>query len=181
MAFAQIEDLQGTVELVIFPRLWEATRELWEQERILVVRGKVSLRGREPSIIVDSVTNQITTLHPVGEAAPPPSYEVAGPYPYDEPLPLPPASQRASVRVHVRVTLARGQDMERVIQRLGEVYDLLLRYPGEDRFSLYVENGGQGRIEISFPNDQTGHCVELEQKLRTLVGAGSVRVEPIDS
>ena len=69
--------------------------------------------------------------------------------------------------------------MEQVIQRLGQVYDLLQRYPGEDRFSLYVENGGQGRIQISFPNDTTGHCPELEQELRTLVGPGTVRVERI--
>ena len=70
--------------------------------------------------------------------------------------------------------------MENVIQRLGQVYDLLRRYPGEDHFSLYVENGGQGRIQINFPNDTTGHCMELEQELRVLVGAGTVRLESAD-
>lgn len=155
MAFAQIEDLQGTVEVVIFPRVWEETKELWEPERILVVRGKVNFRGREPSILVDSASNEITTAHPVDPSDNPPA---RGP-------------------VHLHVTVPRGKDMESVIQRLGEVYDLLRRYPGQDRFSLYVENGGQGRIQISFPNDTAGHCVELEQALRGLVGAGTVRLE----
>jgi DNA-binding transcriptional regulator LsrR (DeoR family) len=41
-----------------------------------------------------------------------------------------------------------------------------------------VENGGQGRVRIDFPNDTTGHCLELEQRLRGLVGAGSVSVVP---
>jgi DNA polymerase-3 subunit alpha len=160
MAFAQIEDLQGTVEVVIFPRLWEETRELWEAERILVVRGKVSLRGRDPSIIVDSATNEIAVARPMEDVEP---------------------SQPPKGPVHLHVTVSRSQDLEQVIQRLGRVYDVLQRYPGEDRFSLYVENGSQGRIRISFPNDTTGHCVELEQELRAMLGAGTVQVEPMEN
>ncbi len=174
MAFAQIEDLQGSVELVIFPRVWEGTKDLWEPDRILVVRGKVNLRGREPSIIVDSVTNEITTVHPIGEPdPPPPELEVAGRSTDErgQPQSVPP--------VHVHVLVPRSRNMEQVIQRLGQVHDLLQHYPGEDRFSLYVENGGQGRIQISFPNDNTGHCPELERKLRTLVSPGTVRVERV--
>jgi DNA polymerase-3 subunit alpha len=161
MAFAQIEDLQGTIEVVIFPRTWEETRELWEPERILVVQGKVNLRGREPSIIVESATNEIVTVHPLAETAPPPS---------------PPARRL----VHLHITVSRNRDMEQTIRRLGQVYDLLSSYPGEDRFSLYVENGSQGRVQIQFPNDTTGHCVELEEKLRALLGAGTIRVVSMD-
>jgi DNA polymerase-3 subunit alpha len=161
MAFSQIEDLQGTVEVVIFPRLWEETRDLWEPEHILVVRGRVSVRGREPSILAESVTNEILTVHTREDRS------------------LPAASSSDARPVHIHVTVARNHDMEHTIQRLGQVYDLLRSYPGEDRFSLYVENGGHNRIQIEFPNDATGHCLELEQKLREMVGAGAVQVEPI--
>jgi DNA polymerase-3 subunit alpha len=160
MAFAQIEDLQGTIEVVIFPSVWEDTKDLWEPERILVVRGKVSLRGREPSLIADSATNEITTAHPADE-------------PEQAPQPTGP--------VHIHVTLARSSNLEQVIRQLGQIYDLLERYPGDDRFSLYVENGHQGRFLIEFPNDSTGHCPELEQELRVLVGARAILVEPIGS
>ncbi|MFN2226597.1 MAG: DNA polymerase III subunit alpha, partial [Anaerolineae bacterium] len=156
MAFAQIEDLQGTVELVIFPRIWQETAEMWVPERILVVRGRVSVRDREPSIIVDSVTNEITTVH-APALAPEPEPE-RGP-------------------VHLHVTIPRNADMEQTIRRLGQVYDVLVSYRGDDHFSLYVENGGRGRIQIQFPNDATGHCLELEQRLRDLVGAGAIKVE----
>ena len=157
MAFARIEDLQGTVELVIFPRVWEQTRELWEPERILVVRGKVSLRGRDPSIIVDSATNEITTVHLP-----------------DQPGPALPSEGL----VHIHVVVPRSSDLEQVIKRLGQIYELLQHYSGQDRFSLYVENGSRGRVQIDFPNDTTGYCVELEQELRALVGTGTIRVEP---
>lgn len=159
MAFAEIEDLQGTVEVVLFPRIWQETRELWEPDRILVVRGKVSARGQGFSIIADSVTNEITVIHSVEKLEAPTSPK--GP-------------------VHLHITIPRSDDLEQIIQRLGQVYDLLRRYPGQDRFSLYVENGSQGRIQLSFPNDTTGHCVELEQELRALLGAGTLRVEPLE-
>ena len=158
MAFAQIEDLQGTLEVVIFPRVWEQSRELWEPERVLVVRGKVSLRGREPSLIVDSATNEITTARPREDVSPPPSV--------------------LQTPVHIHVSIPRSPDLEQLIKQLGQIYDLLQSFPGEDHFSLYVENGGQGKLQIDFPNDTTHHCPQLEQRLRALVGAGTITVEP---
>ena len=158
MAFAQIEDLQGTLEVVVFPRVWEQTRELWEPERVLILRGKVNFRGREPSLIVDSATNEVLSARPRDE--------------------IPPPSAPTRDLVHLHISVPRSQDLQYLIQRLGRVYDLLQSYPGEDRFSLYVENGGQGRVQIDFPNDKTRHCPELEQQLRALVGMGTVAVVP---
>jgi DNA polymerase-3 subunit alpha len=161
MAFGQIEDLQGTLELVVFPRVWTETRELWEPERILVLRGKVNFRGREPSLIVDSATNEIMTTRP----------RAADSFP----TATPPG------RVHMHISIPRSQDLEQVTTQLGQIYELLQRYPGEDHFSLYVENGGMGQVLIDFPNDTTKHCAELEQQLRSLLGGGAVRIEPISS
>jgi DNA polymerase-3 subunit alpha len=159
MAFAQIEDLQGTLEVVIFPRVWEETRELWEPERVLVIRGKISFRGRDPSLIVDSATNEIVSARPRDEVS------------------VPSAAPRG--QVHLHISIPRSQDLEQVTKHLGQVYDLLQRYQGQDRFSLYVENGGQGQVLIDFPNDTTGHCYEMEQELLALIGTGTVRVEPM--
>ena len=158
MAFAQIEDLQGTLEVVVFPRVWEKTRELWEPERILILRGKVNFRGREPSLIVDSATNEVLSARPRDE--------------------IPPPSAPTQDLVHLHISVPRTRDLQHLIQRLGRVYDLLQSYQGEDRFSLYIENGGQGRVQIDFPNDKTHHCPELEQQLRALVGMGTIAVVP---
>ncbi len=176
MAFAQLEDLQGTIEVVIFPQVWEKTRELWQAERIVVVHGRVSLRGREPSIIVESATNEVTKVTPVAHDEPP--WSDAGPEASSS-YSAPQASSPRSGPVHLHVTIARSNDLEQVIQRLGRVYDLLQKFPGEDHFSIYVDNGGQGQVQIDFPNDTTHHCLELEQELRALVGAAAVRISPV--
>ncbi|MFH0910681.1 MAG: DNA polymerase III subunit alpha [Planctomycetota bacterium] len=50
-----LEDLEGTVEGVVWPRTYEGCRELLAVDRMLFVRGTVSRRREEPEIVVDEV------------------------------------------------------------------------------------------------------------------------------
>ena len=56
MAFATLEDLQGTIDLVIFPRIWAKVSELIEYDNIVLVEGRVDPTGAEPKVLVDKVT-----------------------------------------------------------------------------------------------------------------------------
>jgi len=53
MAFVAVEDLSGTVEVVVFPRTYEQTRDLWAQDRLVVVKGKVNVRDERATVICD--------------------------------------------------------------------------------------------------------------------------------
>src|SRR5690606_31648096 len=59
MAFATIEDLTGLVEVVIFPRAWESTRDLWVADTPVLVRGKLDVKDGIPKILCDSATTEI--------------------------------------------------------------------------------------------------------------------------
>src|SRR5258708_3417594 len=48
MAYATLEDLTGTVDVVLFPRVFEQTRLLFEPDKVLVVQGKVDARAGSP-------------------------------------------------------------------------------------------------------------------------------------
>ena len=50
-----IEDLQGTIEVVVFPRLYETDRPTWRDGAILLVAGRVDHRGEEVSLLADLV------------------------------------------------------------------------------------------------------------------------------
>jgi DNA polymerase-3 subunit alpha len=69
MAFVTLEDIQGSVDVVVFPKLWEQTRSLWQRDKIVLVRGKVDARGRKPSIICDSVTDNLDFVQPADAPA----------------------------------------------------------------------------------------------------------------
>ncbi len=55
MAIVTIEDLQGTIEVVVFPRLYETSRPTWRDGAILLIAGRVDHRGEEASVLADLV------------------------------------------------------------------------------------------------------------------------------
>ncbi|MCQ3936787.1 MAG: DNA polymerase III subunit alpha [Chloroflexi bacterium] len=59
MGFVQIEDIQGTVELVLFPRTWEQSKDKMIVGQIIIVEGKVDQGSTPPKILVDTVRTEI--------------------------------------------------------------------------------------------------------------------------
>ncbi|MBI2782108.1 MAG: DNA polymerase III subunit alpha [Chloroflexi bacterium] len=55
MSVVTLEDLQGSIEVVVFPRLYETTGPIWQEGAILLVAGRVDHRGEEVSLLADVV------------------------------------------------------------------------------------------------------------------------------
>ncbi|HEX7497469.1 MAG TPA: DNA polymerase III subunit alpha, partial [Candidatus Limnocylindrales bacterium] len=55
MAVATFEDLQGTVEVVVFPRMYVTSGATFAEGAILLVAGRVDHRGEEASLLADAV------------------------------------------------------------------------------------------------------------------------------
>ena len=66
MGFIQLEDVQGTFECVAFPRTWKQTQDLWQKDKIVLVRGTIDGKGKVPKILLDSATDkpQVTSAVP---------------------------------------------------------------------------------------------------------------------
>jgi DNA polymerase-3 subunit alpha len=167
MAFVTVEDLQGSCDVVVFPRTWAASGELWLPNRILVVHGKVSFRGDSASLICEWVKTPDEVARPRDAAATPPARrEVPAPSP-------PPAPQLHRL---IEITLRRSGDQERDFRLLAATHELLVSYPGDDRFQFVLLEGPNGDRLLEFPNDSTGYCAELGQKLVDLVGPEAIAV-----
>jgi DNA polymerase-3 subunit alpha len=69
MGIVQIEDLAGTMEVVLFPKLWEKNRKLINPNELVVFIGKCDLRGNDVQVLVDEVRKEFS-IHQA-EAAPP--------------------------------------------------------------------------------------------------------------
>ena len=50
MAFVKLEDHFGEVELILFPNSYQQTAGLWERDRVILGRGKVSAKDREGNL-----------------------------------------------------------------------------------------------------------------------------------
>ncbi len=68
MGFVTIEDIQGNIELVLFPRTWAQYREQLTVGQILIIEGKVDTGSTPPKILVDAVRTEIKILEPLADA-----------------------------------------------------------------------------------------------------------------
>ncbi len=166
MAFVELEDAQGTIEVVVFTKLYEQTRALWREGEVVSVYGTVDNKdGQGLKIVCEAVNNEIIQVRPSETALP--SYEPAHAA----------STAEATTPCHLQITIPRTQDAARDRQRVREVFDILTSFTGQDRFSLCIQDG-EGLVLYEFPEHRTCNCVELQQKLIQLLGATAVRVLP---
>ena len=190
MAFVTLDDLQGTCDVVVFPRVWSTTKHLWQPERILVVSGKVDVGRRDtPSLLCgwvktpDEVAVPSEQNRPQAAAPPPPPRSAETPsWPRPEHLPAgaaeTPTPKPAAPPVRtVRVTLTRSGEQTQDVQTLRKVHSLLADHSGQDQFIIRLAGGTGKPVELAFPNDTTRYCPELKQKLAAIVGAEAVWVK----
>jgi len=158
MAFVELEDPQGIVEITVFPRAYTETKDLWSKDAILRVRGKIQVHNERVNLICDEAEE-----YSPGEPAEPPA-------------PISTVKARKAHRIHITLPRTGDEDHDRKV--LSKVYTLLEQHPGDDSFSIYVAvNRGAGLVEMDFPNLSTHYTPAIDAQLRDIVGHRGVRIE----
>jgi DNA polymerase-3 subunit alpha len=87
MAFVSLEDIQGSIELVVFSRLWKDVVHWIQPEMIVMARGKIDGERGDAKVLVEEITADLHAFaaSPVGAEAPP----ARGTPPAEEPPPIP--------------------------------------------------------------------------------------------
>lgn len=88
MAFATIEDIQGAVELVIFPKVWEKMGALVQMETVILVVGKADTEKADPKVLVDTIKplreSDIKPENPPDSPTPPTGGSSSGGAPFSD-------------------------------------------------------------------------------------------------
>ncbi|MGH2452316.1 MAG: DNA polymerase III subunit alpha [bacterium] len=145
MAFLTLEDLTGSVEVIIFPRTYEQNAFLLKKDAILVVRGRADVAEQQVKILADS-------LFPLAEA---PAADPVSPTEAEAPDPAAPVDRAPSTNgafaeaagnggepgphpaaspseLHVRLHADLGQG---ALERLHAALD---RHRGDDPLVLHL-------------------------------------------
>jgi DNA polymerase-3 subunit alpha len=147
MAAIQLEDMRGSIEVVVFPRAYQAHSTHLREDAILLVTGSVKLRDEEPQIVCESVEEFSPT---------------------DEEL------NRREYLLRIRVTRAAENNVLEVA-RMDQLLAILMKYPGEDRFELIVRNGEwEAKLVPSKELPRIKFCPELMQRLEEVLGPNTV-------
>ncbi len=172
-ASAVLEDLDGSIEVMVWPKVYADTRELWQEGNILLVEGKVRLRDERVQLNCDYVRR----YQPEATQ----SEEVITSPPVEAPAVAEEPSQTTPVESHrLVISLTQTSDEDSDTACLQKVIDTLKEFPGQDEVKLCLTNG-EKIINLKLSNIYTNHCPELHQRLVELVGDGGLRVETTNS
>jgi DNA polymerase-3 subunit alpha len=162
---SSLELMYGSTEAIAWPDVLEKTgKEVWQEGNLVLVSGRLKVRGDELSVhcdearIYSGVAQQVNGTN--GASAAPPVNGKNG-------LPRP---------VTLLLTLEETPDAEEDAHLLREAVRTILEFPGDDRVHLEVRTNGK-RVRMELPRITTGHCPELQQRLEGMLGEGSIRIE----
>jgi hypothetical protein len=86
-----------------------------------------------------------------------------------------PETETPPVQRWLKIYFQRSDDPEKDRRRLRRIFGTLTGYPGQDRFTIVVEDRKQA-FTMEFPNHSTAFCDDLMRDMLSLVGEGNVAV-----
>jgi DNA polymerase-3 subunit alpha len=160
-ASVMLEDLDGRVEVMVWPDAYASTRDLWQEGNILLVEGKVRVRDERVQLSCDNVRRYQPEA--AQEAEPMVAEETIA---YAEPV-----KNRRLI-----ISLTQTASIEDDVACLNKLVDTLRVFPGEDEVKLCIVNGDKV-VNLKLSNIYTDYCPELRQRLVELVGEGGLKME----
>jgi len=169
-ASAVLEDLDGSIEVMVWPKVYAETRDLWQDGNILLVEGKVKLRDDRVQLNCEGVQLYQPEAAPVEEVATPQSDET----PLVAEAPAVEAAPAQSRRLVISVTQTSDEDSD--VAYLRKLIDTLQDFPGQDEVSLRIANE-EKITSLRLSNMYANYCPELHQRLAELVGEEGLKLE----
>ncbi|GAB4468905.1 MAG: DNA polymerase III subunit alpha [Anaerolineae bacterium] len=86
MGFAEVEDISGSISVLIWPRCWDESKDIWQAGRVVLMTGKIDASRQPPKFLCDEVTTNFEVFEALDDG--PPTIEAGyGPLYYEEPPP----------------------------------------------------------------------------------------------
>jgi len=162
-----MEDISGSVEATVWPRVYEDTHEIWREGNLLQVEGVVKVREDAVQLIVNNAALYQPASPRVEKDVPEPGKML----PTVEEAPAE-ATSGKNYRLVINMTQTSNEDSD--IASLRKLIDTLKDFSGKDEVTLCV------KIDEKVDNlrlPDTGYCPELRERLVALVGEEALTLE----
>ncbi|HLZ56684.1 MAG TPA: DNA polymerase III subunit alpha [Ktedonosporobacter sp.] len=148
MCVFQLEDMDGTVGVTVFPKRYEESPDLWEDDTILIVRGTVQVRRDEPGILCDDA-NEVKAV--------------------EEEM------NRKQYQLWLTLKLSGDSDVaiSDDIMKVQDIHRCLSERPGHDHYEILVDTG-ECKLRMTPTNDTTLYTAALHARLEEVLGKGMV-------
>lgn len=175
MAFVKIADQFSEIELILFPSMYQQTVGIWERDRIILAKGKISSKDRsgnltdEVKILVDDAREitpeQAAAYQETGKKrkAPKPAKKVAAQVAHKA------QTAQAAPRVYIRFLDSTDQ-----VKLLSLKQILDANNGGTEVVLVIGEEAHKQIVRLPMKIDSGEECLE---KLRTVAGKENVRLQ----
>jgi DNA polymerase-3 subunit alpha len=151
---ATIEDLDGNIEVTAWSEVYNQTKEVWQEGKILLVEGAVKLRDDRVSVNC----YRVRQYQPDSEEGQEPK----------------PAAQPSLPR-KITINIAQTDKTEEDVTRLNKLMDILARYPGQDTVLLTIVTTEE-TVNMKLTNT-ISYCPELAQEIDSILGDNNLRLK----
>ena len=118
MAFITLEDLEGTVEIIAFPKVYEKCKEMIKEDEIIITEGHIDVSEGKTKIIAE----KISLLEKyVENKRPTPKTEEK--------------NQNLAEELHLEINTGKNEP-----DLLGRLKELFYGYPGESQVVLHFKD-----------------------------------------
>ncbi len=160
MLFATLEDLTGSIELIIFPRLLQQSPTLWQEDNFLFAFGRISSKDGSPKILAEKALainpdNPQETLQQLQQ------------------LNLPSTSLRRSLQVFISINHKIFK-----ISLHNRLKDIFKANYGKDRVFLIIQHNGSTRTIAT--NFYINYNHDFKQQIENIIGPNTVNVRLAD-
>jgi DNA polymerase III subunit alpha len=154
MMFATIQDLTGSMELLVFPKTYEKTKDIWETGRVVCIVGKTPREEGDNKIFVDKAF--VLSPEKASELARQLSFKSTKKTDNKK------KSQEAEKSIMLRIN---KDDLKNKTEELKKIF---AKYLGE--YQVYI-NIGMNTIRTQAKIDL---CDEFENDINDLIGKGNI-------
>jgi hypothetical protein len=190
---------------MVWSRIYNQTKELWQEGSILLVEGKVRERADQLQVTCDRASrlelSMAATKPPVDKKPDPAAWEAAKtgteksvlvekkPYPPagneckqkkidEEEMSVLNTTPKPAEKKRLIITLNQTDNRDEDISLLHQIMAIMNDYPGLDELSLVVSNGTKV-FKLKMGQVRIGYCDELKRRLSRVVAPEALRVETI--
>jgi DNA polymerase-3 subunit alpha len=154
---ATIEDAEGSLEVNVWPRVYESSKALWHEDNILIIKGMLKNRNGGVQLNCQEVYSYQDTNN--------------GGIAQIETETEPELKQKL-----LTITLFETENSDEDIELLHKTITILQHYPGESSISLTII-GDEETTCLNMPKITINYCPELVKEIKDLLGEDSLKVE----
>jgi DNA polymerase-3 subunit alpha len=147
--------MYGSINVTVFPRLYEENPDLWADDNKVIVRGEVQVRRDEPGILCNSAE----TIESAEEEI-----------------------NRKQYQVWITLQLS-GSDERSVsddTMRVQDIWNCIRDQPGRYHYDLLVANG-EWEVLLTPSNNTMYYSEKIHKKLEEILGEwGMVEVKTVE-